>query len=127
MQNINHVQELNLQLMEAASFNNFDGKKVVQDLRENKELWRGAVMGREGYAKAAYASTIDLISLRDIEDDCWNVSTIFILVDNDKAEAMVELAKTWSADEVDILDEKEAQSALGCGNSGRSVIRIWWD
>lgn len=47
VEEINPVQKLQLELMRMASFNYFDGGKVVDDLVGNKGLWRGVVMDDE--------------------------------------------------------------------------------
>lgn len=116
---MNKVQELNLELMELASFNSFDGKAVVKSLKENQDLWAGAVMGRFGYA--------ELIQLRDIDSGYWSIDTLMILSsgkDDDKLEL---LAKSWSADEVDWLSEEEAADKLGSWPTKKRVLRVWWD
>ena len=39
-------QQLQFELMRLASFNNFDGDQVVDDLQANPALWEDAMMGR---------------------------------------------------------------------------------
>ena len=63
---INEVQKLQFELMKIATFNSFDGKEVVKDLEDNQDLWTGAIMKRN-----------DLIPLRDIHDNYWNVDTLY--------------------------------------------------
>jgi hypothetical protein len=119
MKKINDIQQLQFELMKRASFNEFDGDRVVRSLEENRDLWDGVIMCRQ-YAEG--------ISLRDIGDDYWSVDTVYILLRNGASdEALKKLAKTWEADEVDYLDEKEATSFLGTNTSDTRVLRVWWD
>lgn len=123
---INQIQKLNFELMKLASFNEFDGDKVVAGLISNKELWRGAVMDREGYSFESARSTIDLIKLRDIEEGHWSVDTLFILSSNKDNAKLEKLARSWEADEVDWMDKEEAERSLGSSQGG-SILRVWWD
>jgi hypothetical protein len=61
------IQDLHFELMRRASFGNFDGEMVVNILKEHRDLWKGAIMGR-----------YDLLALRDISNDQWNVNTLFL-------------------------------------------------
>lgn len=116
MSNINKVQELQFELMKLASFNSYDGEEVVADLIEHKDLWHGCVLDRD-----------DLIKLRDISDDYWNVDTLYILTTGKNDEKLQQLAEKWNADEVDYLSDKEASSQLGTSHPKGKVLRVWWD
>lgn len=121
------IQELQFQLMRQASFNSFDGEKVVKSLLKHKDLWRGVIMDRAGYAGidySPYSACIDLIKLRDIEDNLWNVDTVYILPKEGKEKELEKLAKTWGADEVDYEDGDLGTSGAGVNNK---VLRVWWD
>lgn len=113
------VQDLNFELMELASFNSFDGKAVVADLKKHQELWHGAVMGRFVYSQ--------LIALRDISGGDWNVDTLMILSSGKNDGELELLAKSWEADEVDWLSDEEADRLLGSSPSWSKVLRVWWD
>ena len=114
---MNKVQKLQLELMRHASFNSFDGDNVADDLEANSELWRGAVMTRVG----------DLIYLRDIEHDCWNVDTLYILPAEGQDDELEKFAlRHWSADSVEWIDEERAHMLLGAYPSGK-ILEIWWD
>ena len=65
-ESINHVQALQFELMKAASFNSFDGEAIVKSLLAHRELWTAAVMTRFR----------DIIYLRDMPDNLWNVDTL---------------------------------------------------
>ena len=128
---INEVQELQFRLMRKASFNLFDGDKVVDSLIEHKDLWKGVVMTRAGYnapGAADYSEAIDLICLRDIESNMWNVDTVYILPEPGKEKELYKLAKTWDADEVHWLPNTLSQRFLGIGGyKNLKILRVWWD
>jgi len=127
------VQRLNLELMQLASFNNFDGPKVVKDLLDNKDLWQACIMDREA------SNTISLIKLRDMGKEMverlgypvWNVDTLFILPnvkdDSEKEERLWQIIKTWNADEHSYLSKRDAQISLGGGLADPKVLRVFWD
>ena len=131
---INRVQELQLELIKNMGFNSFNGDKVVKDLIRYKELWEGVIMDREvGLSKKDikrdFISCIDLIKLRDISDDYWNVDTLFILSSRKDDEKLELLAKSWDADEVDWLTKKELGDTHDIGESptNKKILRVWWD
>ena len=106
---LTRIQNLLFALMENASFNNFNGKKVVQDLKDNSHLWKSATMIEQ--------SSGSVIILRDIDDGRFTVDTLYILssgVDDQKLELLV---STWSANAIDWTGEY----AIG------KVLRVWWD
>lgn len=70
---------------------------------------------------------IDLIKLRDISDDRWNVDTLFLLPQDGKADELMQLAETWGADEIDWIEGREADNLLGVGGYNRRILRVWWD
>ena len=111
------IQEIQLELIERASFNLFDGVSVRQDLEENRDLWKGAIMGR--FDKSP------LIPLRDIAEDYWNVDTLMIIPQPSREDELLELAAGWSADEVELLEGEEV--AMMGGDRENKVLRVWWD
>lgn len=117
---INEVQELQFRLMELASFNELDGKRVVSDLKENPDLWLGAVMGDIGGR--------DLIQLRDIHKGQWNIASLYILCRKEKAKDLRKLALSWNA--ADMIWMRSVQSALGDWteeSKGLKILSLWWD
>lgn len=114
--NINKVQELNLKLISCVRFNSCDGKQIVTDLRKHKILWSAVLMTNQD----------DLIRLRDLPRDYWNVDTLFILTPrkNDKLKL---LARGWNADQVSWLPRKEAEELLGEYPSNKRILSVWWD
>jgi len=129
---MNKVQELQFELMKEATFNNFDGEKVVESLKEHKDLWKGVIMDRAGYTgmnPKPIEPCIDLIKLRDIGGGYWNVDTLFILPSGKDDEKLKLLAESWDADEVDWLEGKEVSHAFGQAgpNAQKKLLRVWWD
>lgn len=126
---LSEVQLLNLRLMELASFNQFHGEKVVQDLLANLELWKGVLMDGRDYGK-----DIDLVKLRDLarhdinqQKGVWNVNTVYILARDKRSCAELEaLVKTWDPDEVSWIEPERAGFLLG-GGRDTLVLRVWWD
>lgn len=122
---INRVQELNFELMKEATFNSYDGEKVVKDLKEHEDLWEGVVMDRSGYVKPNqpdYSDVINLIKLRDISQGYWNIDTLYIIPNPGKEDKLEMLAKTWEADEVSWMENPD----LGTSNPPQ-VLKVWWD
>ena len=111
------IQDIQLDLIELASFNEFDGAQVKQDLIENRDLWKGAIIGR--------FDSSQLIPLRDIASNIWNVDTLMILPQEGKEKELLELAVTWRPDELDLQEGKEVAMLYGNGES--KVVRVWWD
>ena len=119
MDKINKVQELQFELMKIASFNEFDGHKVVEDLKRNKHLWDGVIMDR-----------FDLIKLRDIKYNCWNVDTLYILTDNERVNDLKSLARDWNADSIDLISGMQAQDLMGYYDKEDKdpvILKVWWD
>lgn len=102
-------QQLQFELMKKASFNLFDGERVVGDLQEHPGLWRGAVMDRE----ASEPDSCDLIKLRDIGEGHWNVDTLFILPVPGKEDELFDLAADWFSADMVWIGGKRAARLIG--------------
>jgi hypothetical protein len=111
------IQDIQLDLLELASFNEFDGARVKKDLLANKGLWKGAIMGR--------FKNFQLLPLRDIDSNVWNVDTLMILPQQGKEAELLLLASKWNADEVDFLEGDDINLMYGGGE--KKVLRLWWD
>lgn len=121
---ISAMQEMEFDRIMRSSFNDFDGPAVVQLLRQRRDLWEGVVMDRAGYVSVpegtsiGYASAIDLIKLRDIGANYWNVDTLFITpAVGKKSELEVYVRAHFGADEVDYFEDRNAGT----------VLRVWFD
>lgn len=117
---INEAQDLQFRLMELATFNEFDGHQIIADLKDNPNLWLGVVLGDIGGR--------NLIQLRDISKGEWNVDTLYILCQKEKAKELKRLASSWNAN--DICWVKSVQSALGDWTEESKelkVLSLWWD
>ena len=142
MKKISKVQKVVFRLMELSSFNEFDGKKVVKDLKENSEKWIGAIWGRFTY--------MTMLPLRDIPKGIYNADTLYLSVPKKYVVYFKEKAKKdWKADEVGYflngklfgvadrnllsLTEKYEESPyfffpLGANpEPDIAYMRIWWD
>lgn len=119
------IQEIILELIKRSSFNEFDGERVVKDLKSNRKLWNGVIMERE-----AYGDPINLIKLRDISDNYHNVDTLFILPKKGKEAALYKIAKKWKADEIDWIGGDMACRLLGSSEmkgNPKAILRLWFD
>lgn len=142
---VEEIQRLNLRLMELASFNEFDGPKVVKSLLDHKDLWQACLMDREAMCTGAVEHaiipvTISLIKLRDMGHAqkkrlgtiTWNVDTLFILPRSKKKtqEKLFKLAKEWKPDEIGWILNPRAGQLLGGARIGigpTKILRVWWD
>jgi hypothetical protein len=120
------AQRLQLDLMRLATFNHFNGDRVVDDLLANRDLWLAALMMRP--AGPSFDFIPNLIPLRDLSDGGWNVDTLYILARPGQKAALERLARAWQADELAWLEGEEAAQALGVSaQSDLQVLQLWWD
>lgn len=129
----NEIQALQFELMRRASFNNFDGERIVKELLAHPDLWEGVIMDRADYfyssalgetdAKrrrerlAKHQEPVDLIRLRDIGEGYWNVDTVYLLPAEGKRRELEELVAGWGADEVGWMQNSHVPEYL----------RVWFD
>jgi hypothetical protein len=141
---ITRPQELQLELLRLASFNDFDGDRVADSLLKNRDLWIAFLLDREAYS-AEYRrreiletgrlpiAPIDTIRLRDLAAGHWNVDALFILPASECEDKLFALAHTWHADEIDWYDPLDAGSiwldepGLGGRIIVQKMLRVWWD
>jgi hypothetical protein len=139
---MNKIQEIILRLIEETRFNEFNGKEVAEDLRENEDKWRGLIFGRFCY--------FTLLPLRDIEEGYYNVDTIFIKLPKENLGWLKEMVKKWKVDEFGYyldgklegivddnlrglagLENKDCHHfycPLGASpEEGMVYARLWWD
>lgn len=127
---INWPQTLQLEVIRTSSFNDFDGDKIADSLIANKDLWIALMMVSGG------GQYFWLLPLRDVPDDIWNVSAIYIrpaIGREDELEALAS-SEEWKANEIDWMDSDRVFELIG--NSSRvykdatqckELLRVWWD
>ena len=70
----------------------------------------------------------DLIKLRDLDKNIWNVDTLDVLSSGADDNALRRLASGWHADSVDWISGSEADKLLGQWGAGRQrILEVWWD
>lgn len=131
---INDIQALHLELIRGATFNNYDGDVVVGDLINNRKLWKACLMIRDIGCefrhhippKVDYLNS-DLIPLRDMPENYWNVDTLYVIVRKEKLKKFIKMTRKWAVDDRIILKKEEAESRLGSYPTKDKVVRLWWD
>ena len=120
------VQEIQLELVERASFNLLDGRRVVASLREHDDLWLAVLMDLPWTPERG-----GLIKLRDLPAGNWNVDTLFILTpDPESARRIARIAEDeeWRADEVTVDDDPaKVAASLGSTPTKCALVSMWWD
>jgi hypothetical protein len=112
------IQDIQLELIRRHRHNSFDGRRVAADLLAHREWWEAALIDRMD----------DLIKLRDLADNTWNVDTLFILAtDTRNAWRLAELAEDWEADTVEVFEQEATKRELGGGIEQQRLIIMWWD
>jgi hypothetical protein len=112
------IQDIQLELIRRHRRNNFNGRRVAADLLAHREWWEAALIDRMD----------DLIKLRDLADNTWNVDTLFILAtDTRNAWRLAELAEDWEADTVEVFEQEATKRELGGGIEQQRLVVMWWD
>jgi hypothetical protein len=112
------IQDIQLELIRRHRFNNFDGRRVIADLLAYRDWWEAVLMDRMD----------DLIKLRDLSDNFWNVDTLYILATNARnAWRLAELAEDWQADTVEVFEAEATERELGGGIEEQRLVAVWWD
>lgn len=117
---LNETQELVFKLMEKATFNNFNGARVAQDLRVHRDLWESAFMLDEH---------MPLLALRDMKHNFYNADTLYILSSGKDDQKLEQLAKTWRPDSIEWIEGDDAMRLLGMYDKSKKIriLRLWWD
>ena len=116
------IQGTQFELMRRSSFNDFDGERVVQLLKDHRDLWKRAKMERD-----------NLMPIGDISQGQSYVDTLYLTVIPGKEEELERLARReFHADTVDWLDGVNGLSQLGIGADEtrvipKKVLVCWWD
>ncbi|SRR5258706_14605554 len=111
-------QAVLLELIQHNDFNHFSGKFIRDELVKYRNLWKACLMTRHGTG----------IVLRDLNEGCYNVDTLYILAAPGRAFDLAKVISRWEADEVKCMEGKEADSFLGQGGHlDETVFEVWWD
>jgi hypothetical protein len=110
-----NTQELQFELMKKASFNDFHAGQVIKDLKANTHLWDAVLMDQS-----------NLMKLRDLPSDIWNVNTLYILT-GIKSDQLYELALSWKPSSIRWIEGDEASARLGAYISGDYVLCLSWN
>ena len=123
------VQQIQMELIRRHQFNLFNGKQIAEDLLAHPELWEAALFDRPSLRDAKGLLQQDLIKLRDLNMNVWNVDTLFILCPGaSEAHRLAEVAEEWRADEIQIDDHPATvNNILGDTNSQQAILTLWWD
>ena len=118
MKIINSVQLHVFQLMKAASFNNFDGDLVADNLMSWRERWDGVIFTDDNQGNG--------LTLRDIEHNYWHADTMYIKTTSVYADALLaDIALNWNASDAEIISSPK--EFLMEFEGDLAVIRVWWD
>ncbi|MEW5830510.1 MAG: hypothetical protein AB1846_16595 [Chloroflexota bacterium] len=118
---ISGAQEYQLDVIARTNFNLCEGRRIAELLKENRRMWRAALM------------PLDLISLRELDDDCWHADTLYLYVEEGYQFKLEELVREqFKADEVHWIGGHHAAEIMGAYGKGfedksQVVLSVWWD
>jgi len=122
-------QEIQLELIRRARWNDLDGERVVAYLLTHCDLWQAALIDRLSLSRPGRLPASGLIKLRDLPSGYWNADTLYVLTRD--AGCAAELAKIgeeeWGGMAQVHTDQETIDDALGIGRSTQAVVSIWWD
>ena len=127
MLHISFSQELFLQMIEHASFNELDGLKISSDLRTNKNLWRAVMITslvqpvyerrenpfHRANPPVSLINRVNLIVLRDLPTDHINLDTIIIYTEPGKQDELEQLSQMWKPSDIIWYKAKDSFKAMG--------------
>jgi hypothetical protein len=116
---ISDAQKIQLDVIARTNFNFFDGKRIVELLKENYGMWRAVLM------------PLDLISLRDMEEGRWHADTLYIYPEDGYQFQLEELVREqFNADEIQWIASSTAVDLLGTTeveHKSQVILSVWWD
>jgi hypothetical protein len=118
---ISKAQKFQLDVIARTNFNFCEGRKVAELLKENRRMWRAALM------------PLSLISLRDLEENSWHADTLFLYAEEGWQHSLEELVREqFNADEVHWIGGSSASDYLGVSDpelkkKSNVVLSVWWD
>jgi hypothetical protein len=125
------VQEIQLELLRRSSFNALNGPRVVERLRQHRDLWLAVILDRIGICGSGRLPMSSLIKLRDLHRNIWNADTLYILTRTTAdAKRFAEIIRDedWAAEVYLHDDTHEISDLLGTSfKEDFGLIRVWWD
>ncbi len=116
---ISEAQQIQLDIIAHTNFNFFEGKKIVELLKDNHRMWRSVLM------------PLNLISLRDMEDGRWHADTLYIYPEDGYQFQLEELVRDqFNADEIEWIGGSSAADMLGTTevkDKSYVILEVWWD
>jgi len=118
---ISKAQKFQLEVIARTNFNFCEGKRVAELLKENRRMWRAALM------------PLGLISLRDMDDGNWHADTLYIYAEDGYQYSLEELAREqFHADEIHWIGGSSAVRDLGSNAADiekklQVILSVWWD
>ncbi len=112
---------MQLELIELVDRNRCKGKKVAKLMRDNRHLWRSALMPSRR-----------LDPLLEMEYGSWSADTLYILPEEGQEAALEKLVKRFDADEVNWLSGELSLELLGywkkdIEKKDKLILSVWWD
>lgn len=96
-----------------------DGQQIVKDLINYRSLWTSVMSGRFYHQ--------DLIHLRDMDMDVWNVDSLAIYSSNRDNRKLEEIVDSWRPDSIDWIGIEDATDLLGMDVDKEQLLFVWWD
>jgi hypothetical protein len=124
------VQDIQLELIRRRRFHEFDGRRVVACLLENRDLWEAVMMDRLAISHPGSLPTMGLMKLRAFSCGEWNVDTLYILTRTEEdARRLADIfRKRHLGGMVTVYaDPEEVDNALGGAKPGQAVVTVWWE
>jgi hypothetical protein len=116
---ISKAQKFQLDLIARTNFNFFNGKKIVELLKQNRKMWRSVYL------------PLSSISLRDLENDSWHADTLYIYAEDGWQFSLEELVREqFEADEIHWIGSSSAVDMLGTTevkDKRNLILSAWWD
>ncbi len=123
------VQDLHLELLRRVKRNLLDGERVANDLLAHRDLWHAVLLDTLGLDGDGVGFA-QLIKLRDMKGNFYNVDTLYVLaVSEAAAQKIAEYEEAWRADATEILDLEKTEKALGAHgfDDHLRIVEMWWD
>jgi hypothetical protein len=124
------AQEAYLDFLENYSgrWNNFDGPRIVADLKANRHLWNAVCMAQNPLHP--WAIGIILREFQYAEEGKYAVDTLYILTESKHILELDDLTRHWQFDEKEIISDSTAVSefiGMTIHNYPLVIYSLWWD